>query len=124
VADHARPFPVSDHCDGTRFFNVYDRTMRGARDIWRWYRQASGTAWPKAVNDAPQPRPPERVAEGEVAVTFLGHPEHRVGDGARTPTLPVHVWPSMSSHAWVLLGRVDSSSRRLSCPTNDEVEVP
>jgi L-ascorbate metabolism protein UlaG (beta-lactamase superfamily) len=47
--------------------------MRGLRDVWRWRQQARPAPWPLVVSDPRQPAPPSRVADGEIAVTFLGH---------------------------------------------------
>lgn len=73
MASRVSRFPTSDHCDGFRFFNVHDRTIRGFRDVWKWRRQANPVAWPAAVTDPPQPPPLDRVGDDEIAVTFVGH---------------------------------------------------
>lgn len=76
MADHA-PFPISDHCDGTRFFNPAGwRQARGFSKLprWWWQRlQGQGETWPRRV-PAPQPvQLPDVVPAGQVAVTFIGH---------------------------------------------------
>lgn len=71
-------FPVSDHCDGTHFFNPAGRLqMRGFSQLpkWWWQRlvQGRGSRWPRTV---PAPRPPvlpEGIPAGHLAVTFIGH---------------------------------------------------
>jgi L-ascorbate metabolism protein UlaG (beta-lactamase superfamily) len=95
VASRDSRFAVSDHCDGTRFFNVYDRTMRGMRDVWRWRRQAVPVAWPTEVHDPRQPLPPARVDEGQIAVSFIGHATFLV----RVGSLGVLTDPVFTSHA-------------------------
>jgi L-ascorbate metabolism protein UlaG (beta-lactamase superfamily) len=89
------PFPVSDHCDGYRFFNIHDRTVRGIRDVWRWHRQANRVAWPVEVEDPGQPPPPDRVGDEEVALTFLGHATFL----ARMGAIGVLTDPVFTAHA-------------------------
>lgn len=70
-------FPVSDHCDGTQFFNP---TGIQAKSFWAlprwWWQQAvrrTDTPWPES---APPPQPvrlPGAIAPQQVAVTFIGH---------------------------------------------------
>ncbi len=66
-------FPVSDHCDGRRFFNPNAPAGRSAREVAQWMRTRQRVAWPASVALAPQPAPPARVDRGQVAVTFIGH---------------------------------------------------
>jgi len=67
-------FPVSDHCDGERFFNPHAPAGRSFADVWRWMRTRERTPWPASL---PPPRthppPPARVDPGAAAVTFIGH---------------------------------------------------
>jgi L-ascorbate metabolism protein UlaG (beta-lactamase superfamily) len=65
-------YPVSDHCDGERFFNPH-RSARPLRDVVKWMRTRRRTPWPARVPNAPHPPPPSIVDPGEVAVTFIGH---------------------------------------------------
>lgn len=74
--------PVSDHCDGLVFHNVYDRTGKTLADVWRWRRTSVPVPWPARVEDAPQP-PPRRVGEGRIAATFIGHATFLVQLGGR-----------------------------------------
>lgn len=71
-------FPVSDHCDGSRFFNPAGQPQ--ARSFWqlpRWWWQQTvlghGESWPKNLPAPRRPQLPAQVAPGEVAVTFIGH---------------------------------------------------
>ncbi len=71
-------FPVSDHCDGERFFNPPPQPQ--ARSFFSlpkwWWQQAFGAdfhRWPKTASAPRRPVLPSRVAPGEVALTFVGH---------------------------------------------------
>lgn len=66
--------PVSDHCDGSRFFNpggtAASRTLRA---VLRW-RLAGGRArWPKMSPNPAFAPPPDSVEAGTVAATFVNH---------------------------------------------------
>ena len=72
------PFPVSDHCDGERFFNPAGRLQaRGFFELPRWWWQRlvlrEGSHWPDTVPAPPVPVLPENIPAGQLAVTFLGH---------------------------------------------------
>ena len=71
-------FPVSDHCDGTHFFNPAGRLQaRGFSQLPRWWWQrlvgGQGTRWPRQVPAPRKPVLPAAVPAGRVAVTFIGH---------------------------------------------------
>jgi L-ascorbate metabolism protein UlaG (beta-lactamase superfamily) len=69
-------FPISDHCDGVRFFNPTGPGPRPFSDLWKWQRErarGSATAWPESIPPAPPVRLPEQVSASEVAITFIGH---------------------------------------------------
>lgn len=65
-------YPVSDHCDGRRFYNVH-RAARPLKDVITWMRTRERTAWPARVPLVSHPPPPSHVGSGEIAVTFIGH---------------------------------------------------
>ncbi len=70
------PFPVSDHCDGRRFFNPAGLPPRSFADLPRWWWQrlrGQGERWPGSVPAGPAPRLPEEIPSGQVAVTLIGH---------------------------------------------------
>ena len=67
--------PPSDHFDGARFFNPSaSDEERGLLHLLRWRLAGGGTPWPAA---APQrhalDKPPERVGEGGLRVSAIGH---------------------------------------------------
>jgi L-ascorbate metabolism protein UlaG (beta-lactamase superfamily) len=69
-------FPVSDHCDGARFFNPHGPSARSFSDLPKWWWQqmrGSATAWPRSVPAPARVRLPENVPTGQVAATFIGH---------------------------------------------------
>lgn len=69
-------FPVSDHCDGDRFFNPTGPGPRPFSDLWKWRRErakGSATAWPASIPAGPPVQLPQSVSANEAAVTFLGH---------------------------------------------------
>jgi L-ascorbate metabolism protein UlaG (beta-lactamase superfamily) len=110
-------FPVSDHCDGERFFNPAGAAARSLSEVVTWQRTREKAAWPAAVPLRPHPAPPARVAEGEIAVTFIGHATFLV----RTHGLVFITDPVFTSHAgpFGLLG-----PRRVRPPALDAAAVP
>ncbi len=66
-------FPVTDHCDGRRFFNPGPPDARGLAQVVRWRMTAKPAAWPAQVTDPAFPPPPQTVPHGTLAVTFINH---------------------------------------------------
>ena len=71
-------FPVSDHCDGERFFNPRGQRQAPAfSSLPRWWYQrlvhGQGSRWPRTVPAPATPQLPAAVPAGQVAVTFIGH---------------------------------------------------
>jgi len=69
-------FPISDHCDGVRFFNPQGPGPRGFSDLGKWQLErlrGSTTAWPKSVPPAPPVTLPGQIPADQVGVTFIGH---------------------------------------------------
>jgi L-ascorbate metabolism protein UlaG (beta-lactamase superfamily) len=67
----AAPFPLSDHCDGQRFFNPRRHEERTWRDILSWKLSGQPSPWP--VRSAHPPRPTEPLAGQRLAATWIGH---------------------------------------------------
>lgn len=65
-------FPVSDHCDGRRFFNPDESAAYGPGAFFSWIVTRRPAPWPKRIEDPPQPAP-AASGPGELSVTFLGH---------------------------------------------------
>ncbi|MDD3178877.1 MAG: MBL fold metallo-hydrolase [Opitutaceae bacterium] len=69
------PFPVSDHCDGWRFFNPTGSRARSFGDLpkWWWQRWRSRLpAWPASVPPLQPVCLPPTVPVGHLAATFIG----------------------------------------------------
>ncbi len=66
------PFPLSDHCDGRRFFNPRFHENRTWLDVLRWKLSARATAWPAAIDAAPQ-QPPPAPTDGTITATWINH---------------------------------------------------
>ncbi len=62
----------SDHFRNGRFYNR-DAQPNGFRDLVRWMRNRQRGAWRPWIPGEPGPKPPERLASGELGVTFVNH---------------------------------------------------
>jgi L-ascorbate metabolism protein UlaG (beta-lactamase superfamily) len=109
-------YPVSDHCDGERFFNLY-ATARGLRDVIKWARTRERTAWPARLPLNPHPVPPASVDPGRVALTFIGHSTFLL----RTATAAIVTDPVFTSNAGPF-GRMGPS--RVRPPAIDPSRLP
>jgi L-ascorbate metabolism protein UlaG (beta-lactamase superfamily) len=74
----AARFPVSDHCDGERFFNPAGwLNARSFSSLPKWWAQQLFTdqrkPWPKSVPTPLSPQLSPAVAAGQLAATFIGH---------------------------------------------------
>jgi len=69
----ARPrFPISDHCDGNRFFNPGRHINRSWWDVWKWRRHAKETPWPQSV-EIQTSVPPPVPRDGTITATWINH---------------------------------------------------
>jgi L-ascorbate metabolism protein UlaG (beta-lactamase superfamily) len=67
-------YPVSDHFDGERFFNPsVARSSRSLSQVLRWRLRGERARWPANLSNPAFPPPPDSVAAGSVAVTFINH---------------------------------------------------
>jgi L-ascorbate metabolism protein UlaG (beta-lactamase superfamily) len=63
--------PVSDHFDGSRFFNPGEPdTDRSLAQVWRWRRTAPDNPWPRSIPVVPVV--PDARVDG-LRVTMVGH---------------------------------------------------
>jgi L-ascorbate metabolism protein UlaG (beta-lactamase superfamily) len=88
-------FPVSDHCDGERFFNVDRSADRSLADVIRWMRTRVRTPWPQTLAVDSYPPPPISVPHGRIAVTSIGHSTFLI----RTASAVLLTDPVFTSHA-------------------------
>jgi L-ascorbate metabolism protein UlaG (beta-lactamase superfamily) len=65
--------PVSDHFDGTRFFDPYSSPPKSLLTLLRWYRGREQTLWPAWAPSPHSDRPPERVAGPAWRLSYVGH---------------------------------------------------
>lgn len=67
-----RRYPVSDHCDGTRFFNPGENP-RGFRALLRWQLNRRPGPWPAWVEIRAVPAWPAHLGPAQCAYTFVNH---------------------------------------------------
>lgn len=63
--------PVSDHFDGTRFFNPGGQPPRGGLDLLKWKLNGQKQVWPDAVPLPAKARP--ATAHDDLRITMVGH---------------------------------------------------
>lgn len=65
--------PISDHFDGSRFFNPGKPMARDFGDFLTWQRTRDQGDWPAWVDNDRSDRPPQRVERSRLRVSFIGH---------------------------------------------------
>src|SRR5918997_1973427 len=65
--------PVSDHFDGTRFFDPHGAPPKSIGDLLRWWGSPGKAEWPAQVPNGPPDRPPARVEGSRLRIAFVGH---------------------------------------------------
>ena len=67
--------PVSDHFDGTRFFDPDGVPPRSLAEVLRWQfgTDRQRASWPDWVPNAHNDKPPPRVSGDKVRLSFVGH---------------------------------------------------
>jgi L-ascorbate metabolism protein UlaG (beta-lactamase superfamily) len=109
-------YPISDHCDGERFFNPGVTTDRGPRDLLRWWRTRMNVPWPPAFGVAASPLPAQPPAD-RVTLTLIGHSTFLIqASGVAILTDPV-----FTSHAGPL-GRL--GPKRVRPPSHAIADLP
>ncbi|MDX2202450.1 MAG: MBL fold metallo-hydrolase [Hyphomicrobiaceae bacterium] len=89
--------PVTDHFDGTLFFNPDGTGPRSAWELLRWQFWEQRARWPDSF---PSPhaadRPPQRVARDEVRICHVGHASFLIQAAGRNLLLDP-VWSKRAS---------------------------
>jgi len=92
----AGDIPLSDHFNGTTYFNpgVPPTPAAPGRSrsswIWRWIFGNEWPAWPEITDTSPNPPPAARVPKGSLAVTPVGHATFLIQmDGLNILTDPI-----------------------------------
>lgn len=65
--------PVSDHFDGTHFFDPHGAPPKSFSDLLRWWSGGGRAEWPERVESPHSDVPPPRVAGNSVRLSFVGH---------------------------------------------------
>ena len=65
--------PVSDHFDGTRFFDPHSSPPKSIATLFRWYTKREKAEWPTRVPSPYRDRPPARVEGPEWRLSYVGH---------------------------------------------------
>lgn len=77
VAARARPYyagPVSDHFDGTTFFDPHGMAPKSFRDVLRWqFGREPRTPWPGSWPLETTDKPPARVDDDRLRLSYVGH---------------------------------------------------
>ena len=63
--------PISDHYDGSVFFNK--EPDHSFTDMVKWLWEMETETWPEWIEDPKQPPPMKNVKMGELRVTFINH---------------------------------------------------
>lgn len=70
-------FPVTDHCDGERFFNPDGVQAPSFSSLPKWWWQrlvlGQGERWPANLPPSVIPNLPSAIPAGQIAATFIGH---------------------------------------------------
>ena len=65
--------PVSDHFDGTRFFDPNGAQPRSVIDLIRWRLTGTRASWPERSPSPYADRPPAQVNDKSWRISFVGH---------------------------------------------------
>src|SRR2546421_2955313 len=65
--------PVSDHFDGTRFFDAHSSPPKSIATLLRWYSGREKAEWPTWAPSPYSDRPPVRAEGPEWRLSYVGH---------------------------------------------------
>lgn len=102
AGERFRPAPY----DGTRFSNLSGPSDRGLGDALWWMIVRQRNPWPESVANDPGPKPSQRVDDGTIRATFVGHATMLVQvDGLNILTDPM--WSKTAGpRSWLGVERV------------------
>lgn len=89
--------PVSDHFDGTQFFNHSRNARHDFKTFLSWVINRNRGSWQEHLSDTgPEPAPPARVDRGRLLITPVGHATFLIQlDGINILTDPI--WSERAS---------------------------
>ncbi|MBV6488502.1 MAG: MBL fold metallo-hydrolase [Pseudorhodoplanes sp.] len=65
--------PVSDHFDGTRFFDPHGAPPKRLTEVLRWWAANDKTRWPSWYPSPYSDEPPARIAGSKWRLSYVGH---------------------------------------------------
>ena len=92
---------VSDHFDGSRFFNREKAHSYSLTERLQWIRSTGQVEWPAWIEDPKYPVPPREVGVGNLRITHINHATMLIQiDGVNILTDPM--WSERASVvSWV-----------------------
>ncbi len=75
----APTYPVSDHCNGSHFFNPGINSKKSIKQVWKMLRERRGkNPWPAFVENKATPKLATKLETDEVYVTYVNHASHLI----------------------------------------------
>ena len=72
-------YPVSDHCNGTHFFNPEVNSKKSWGKVWSMLRERRRkNQWPDFVENKATPQIASKLKREQVSVTYVGHASHLI----------------------------------------------
>jgi L-ascorbate metabolism protein UlaG (beta-lactamase superfamily) len=93
------PFPVSDHCDGRRFFNPRGHVNRTWLEVLKWRLTSRPSRWPHSVV-LPPPGPPPLPGPGKIVATWINHASYLLQSAAGNVLIDPVYSERASPFAW------------------------
>lgn len=70
---YSQDYKLSDHYDGTKFYNPRNHTLKSLWDVLKWKFTSKRQEWPKWVDNKPYELPLIENTHGQSIVTFINH---------------------------------------------------
>jgi L-ascorbate metabolism protein UlaG (beta-lactamase superfamily) len=87
---------VSDHFNGTHFFDPDGVPPKRLSDVWRWQRSRKPAKWPERFPSPYSDAPPQRVTGEAIRLSFVGHASWLIQTGGLN-ILADPVWSERAS---------------------------